>query len=138
MDEMLMRVWENLVGRVNGPMHFRLLLQPTMAAIFAIRAGMKDAREGRPAYFWSILAEPSQARKMITEGWQDVAKVFMMAMIIDAVYQLFVLRWFYPLEALIVAIVLAIVPYLLIRGPVNRIARLGARPGPRSGASTTR
>lgn len=133
-----MRVWENLVGRVNGPMHFRLLLQPTMAAIFAIRAGMKDAREGRPAYFWSILAEPSQARKMITEGWQDVAKVFMMAMIIDAVYQLFVLRWFYPLEALIVAIVLAIVPYLLIRGPVNRIARLGARPGPRSGASTTR
>jgi hypothetical protein len=137
MDEMLMRVWENLVGRVNGPMHFRLLLQPTMAAIFAIRAGMKDAREGRPAYFWSILAEPS-ARKMITEGWQDVAKVFMMAMIIDAVYQLFVLRWFYPLDALIVAIVLAIVPYLLIRGPVNRIARLGARPGPRSGASTTR
>jgi hypothetical protein len=29
----------------------------------------------------------------------------------------------YPEEALIVAICLALLPYLLLRGPVNRIAR---------------
>jgi len=41
----------------------------------------------------------------------------------DVIYQYLVFRWFYPGEAVIVAFVLAFVPYLLIRGPVNRIAR---------------
>jgi len=31
-------------------------------------------------------------------------------------------RWLYPSEALLVATVLAILPYLVVRGPVNRIA----------------
>jgi hypothetical protein len=134
MSEMLMRVWENLIDRVTGPMHFRLLLQPTMAAIFAIRAGIKDGREGRPAYLWSMFTNPADAKYLIRDGWKDIAKVFMMAMIIDAIYQLIELRWFYPLEALIVAVVLAIIPYLLLRGPANRIARLGGQPSSRTGA----
>ena len=46
-----------------------------------------------------------------------------MAVIMDLVYEGVVGRWFYPLETLIVAVVLAIVPYLVVRGPVNRIAR---------------
>jgi hypothetical protein len=46
----------------------------------------------------------------------------------DLIYQAIVLRWFYPLQALIVAIVLALLPYILLRGPVNRIARLLRRP----------
>ena len=50
-------------------------------------------------------------------------KVFIMAVLIDAVYQYIELSWFYPGEALIVAFILAFIPYLLIRGPVNRIAR---------------
>jgi hypothetical protein len=52
-----------------------------------------------------------------------VAKVFIMAVVIDFIYQLIVFRWFYPGQAVIVAVVLAIVPFLLIRGPVNRIVR---------------
>jgi hypothetical protein len=51
MENVLARVWENLAGRVGGTLTFRLILQPTMAAILAIRAGLKDAREVRPAYF---------------------------------------------------------------------------------------
>ena len=42
----------------------------------------------------------------------------------DAIYQLKVFGTFYPGEAVIIALVLAFVPYLLIRGPVARIARL--------------
>jgi len=45
-----------------------------------------------------------------------------LAIIMDTIYQLIVLRWLYPLELVIVAILLAVVPYLLIRGPVNRVA----------------
>jgi hypothetical protein len=46
-----------------------------------------------------------------------------MAMIIDGIYQLIVQRWIYPVEILIVAFLLAVVPYVLIRGPVNRLVR---------------
>ncbi len=56
-----------------------------------------------------------------------MVKVFIMAVLIDAVYQYVELAWFYPGEALITAFVLAFVPYLLIRGPVNRIARMKAK-----------
>lgn len=122
-----MRVWDNLIGRVGGPLTFRLILQPAVAAIFAILAGLKDAREGRPAYFWTILVNPTDRRALLREGWRAVAKVFVLAVVIDAVYQFIVLRWFYPGEALIVAFLLAFVPYLLIRGPVNRIARHWSR-----------
>jgi hypothetical protein len=123
MEEMLSRFWGDLMARVGGPMTFRLILQPIMAAIFAFRGGLKDAREGRPAYFWAIFADPAQRREMLRDGWKSVGRVFIFAIVMDGIYQFIVLRWFYPLEALIVAIVLAICPYLLIRGPVNRIAR---------------
>jgi hypothetical protein len=41
----------------------------------------------------------------------------------DLVYQIIVFRRIYPVEALLVAAMLTFIPYLLIRGPVNRIAR---------------
>jgi hypothetical protein len=46
MNDILVRIWENLGGRVGGPMSFRLRLQPAVAALLAIRAGMQDARTG--------------------------------------------------------------------------------------------
>ena len=54
-------------------------------------------------------------------------RIFILAIVIDAIYQYIVRRWFYPVEALITAFILAFVPYLLIRGPVNRIARARRR-----------
>jgi len=122
MEDVLARIWENLGGRIGGPLSFRLILQPAMAAFFAIRAGMKDARIGRPAYFWTILTNPDDRRALLHEGWKDVMKVFILALVLDVVYQVIVFGWLYPLEMLIVAVLLACVPYLLIRGPVNRIA----------------
>ena len=124
MEDLFTRLWENLIGRIGGPMSFRLILQPAMAIFFAVRDGLKDARTGRPAYFWSLFTEPAHRREFLHEGWKAVARVFIFALLMDAVYQFIVLRWFYPGEALIVAFILAFLPYLAIRGPVNRIARL--------------
>lgn len=104
-------------------MTFRIVLQPMMAALLAIRAGLKDAREGRPPYLWTILKDPEARTGLIREGWKATARVFVLAVIMDIIYQLIVQRWIYPSEVVIVAIVLAIVPYVLIRGPVTRIAR---------------
>jgi hypothetical protein len=121
--QILSRLWVNLIGRIGGPLTFRLVLQPTMAAFFALRAGWKDARENRVPYGWVILSDPNHRRELLHEGWKDVAKVFLVAIVIDFVYQIIELRWFYPEEAVIVATLLALMPYLLLRGPANRIAR---------------
>jgi hypothetical protein len=120
---MLGRIWANLIGRIGGPLTFRLVLQPTVAIFFALRAGWKDAREGRAPYGWLILSDPIHRRDLLHEGWRDVGKVFVVAVIIDLVYQIIELRWFYPEEAMIVAATLALIPYLLLRGPANRMAR---------------
>ena len=50
----------------------------------------------------------------------DVCKIFVVAAVLDVICQLISLA--HPGEALLVATVLAIVPYLVVRGPVNRIA----------------
>lgn len=123
MGDMLVRLAKNLTGRIGGPLTLRLILQPAVAATFAIRAGINDAREGRIPYGWAIFLDPVNRRELIREGFKDVAKVFVIAIVIDLVYQIMELRWFYPEEALIVATFLALLPYLLIRGPTNRIAR---------------
>ena len=123
MEETILRGWAGLMDRIGGPMTFRLILQPTMAALLALRAGLKDAREGRPPYFWTLLTDPSQRVSLLREGWQSIARVFLLAVVMDLIYEWVMGRPFYPLETLIVAIVLAVLPYLLLRGPINRIAR---------------
>jgi len=123
MQETLTRVWENLGDRITGPMAFRLILQPTIASIVAIRAGWRDAQEGRPPYFWGVLSDPAHRRDLLRQGWKDVGKVFLLAIVLDVVYQLIVAKWVYPFETLIVAIALAFLPYLLLRGLVTRLVR---------------
>jgi hypothetical protein len=123
MEELIVRVWEGLVNRIGGPMTFRLILQPTMAALLALRAGLKDAREGRPPYLWTVLTDPAQRVYLLREGWRSVARVFILAVVMDLIYGWVISRPFYPFETLIVAVMLAVVPYVVLRGPINRIAR---------------
>ena len=66
--------------------------------------------------------DKGERKSMLKDGWKSIGKVFILAIVLDVVYQLIEHRWtVYPGEAVLVAIILAIVPYLLIRGPVNRI-----------------
>lgn len=123
MEEIWMRFVENLNDRVSGPMKFRLLLQPAMAAFFAIRAGLNDARTGKPPYFWSLVTDPAHRIDMLNDGWKSIGKVFILALLLDVIYQVIVLKFVYPGEAIYVAFVLAILPYLILRGLVTRIAR---------------
>jgi hypothetical protein len=120
MQELATRVFENMLSRVDGPMHFRLIFQPLMAVLFATRDGIKDAKEGRAPYFWSLFTSPGHRREIVRSGWKSVGKIFILALILDAIYQVWQFHWFYPGEATLVAIFLAIIPYLLIRGPVDR------------------
>lgn len=123
MEDFLARLWDEFVGRASGPMKMRLILQPIMATLLAIRAGVHDARAGRPLYFWSIFTHRVHRRDILRDGWKDMGKVFIIAVVIDGIYQVIVFRWLYPAQALIVAVILAILPYLIVRGVLNRIAR---------------
>jgi hypothetical protein len=123
MEDIWTRIIENLGDRVSGPMKLRIFLQPTMASIFAIIAGLKDARAGKPAYFWALLTHPAERASRLKDGWKSVGKVFVFALALDVVYQVIVQRFVYPGEALFVAFLLAIVPYLILRGLVTRLAR---------------
>ena len=123
MEEILTRAWTDLLGRSAGLMSFRIVLQPTVAIGLAIRAGLVDAREGRPPFLWNIRSSPGRRRELLRTGWKDVGTVFAVALILDSIYQVIVHSAIYPLELLITATVLALVPYALIRGPVTRIAR---------------
>ena len=122
-QEILTRFWDQLIAQPSGPLAFRLILQPVMAAILAVLDGLKDARTGRPPFLRTILSDPSQRGAYLREGLKRVGRVIVFAFVMDAIYQYLVLRRFYPGEALVTVFVLAVLPYLLIRGPVDRIMR---------------
>lgn len=123
MDDMFTRVFEDIFARLDGPLHFRFFLQPGMAIFLAIRDGLKDGREGKPPFFWSLFTDPAHRRERVRNGWKSISKVFIIAILLDVVYQIIVLRWFYPFETLLVAVLLALLPYILLRGIVNRVVR---------------
>jgi hypothetical protein len=124
------RIWRQLIERTDAPMRFRFILQPLMAAIAAILAGLKDARMGRSPYFWTLLRNPRERIERLNEGLNATARIILLGLVMDAIYQIIVLKRFYPAEAVIVALLFAFVPYVIIRGPVVRIERrwLGGAP----------
>jgi hypothetical protein len=127
--EVRQRVWQNVLDRPTGPMTFRFILQPCMAAIAAWRDGVNDAKLGRAPYFWTVLTNSSERGGRLREGLFATARIILLGLCMDAIYQAIVLKTFYPGEAVIVALALAFLPYLLLRGPVARIARRWRREG---------
>ena len=103
----LERFWNDLTARPGGPMTFRFILQPTMAAIAALRDGRKDARLGRAPYFWALVHEPEERAARLSEGVIATARIVLLGLGMDAIYQYEVLKTFYPAEAVLVALLLA-------------------------------
>jgi len=114
----------DFIARFDGPLHFRLFVQPLMAILFAVRDGRRDAREGRGAYLWAILTDPAERRYLLESGWKGISKVLVLAFALDVVYQFVEWHGLKPLQALLTATVLALIPYALLRGPINRLVRM--------------
>ena len=122
MEDFFARVWSDLVARPDGPMKVRIILQPLIASVFAIRAGLKDAREQRPPFLWALAFKPEHRSELLRSAWKDIGKVIIAAIILDVIYQFIASGTIYLGEAVIVAIVLAIIPYSLVRPVVMRVA----------------
>lgn len=123
MMDLIVRGWEELVARETGPLHARFLLQPLVASMIAVRAGWRDARVRRKFFFWKLVEDSADRPILLGELRRDVGKLFLVATALDIIYQAIVLRWFYPIQTLIVAVLLAILPYLVMRGLANRTLR---------------
>jgi hypothetical protein len=122
--EMLSHRGEHLLGRFGGPLNFRLVVMPLMVTFLAIRAHRRDVRDGKGTFLWAFFKSPTERRRLLRSGLRDFGKVFVVACVIDTTYQILVLKSFYPGEMLVVAVVCAIVPYFLVRGPITRLAQM--------------
>jgi len=113
----------DLIGRLYGHFSFRFVLQPIMAAIFAVRYGVEDAKRGRPAYFWRVVANPAERGELLREGFHHMLRVIVLGTVMELLYEVIVFKAIQPLQLVVVVLGLAFVPYVILRGPVNRIAR---------------
>ncbi|WP_303746500.1 hypothetical protein [Stenotrophomonas pigmentata] len=106
-------------------MTFRFFLQPTMAFLAALHDGIKDAKLGRSPYMVGLMSSPHNERvQSIREGVTAVTRVLLLGVAMDVIYQFKVFGAFkYPLETFVISVLLAFIPYLLLRGPVARVAR---------------
>ncbi len=121
--EVRARLWQNLFERPDGPMVFRFFLQPTMAAIAAWRDGLDDARSGRSPFFVGALTDPAQRTVRLNEALVATARIILLGLVMDGIYQAIEFKAFHPAEAVIIALVLAFLPYLVLRGLIARGAR---------------
>ena len=122
--EFFLDLWQMLIGRVDGPMTIRLIMQPVVASALAFRAALKDAECGHSPYLWSIYSNPASRNALLRHGWKNVRNVFVMAVVLDLIYQIVELHRMSVGQAMIVATVLAIVPYVLVRGPASRLVSM--------------
>lgn len=121
--EVHQRFWNDIFGRLHGPMTFRFVLQPTMALIAALPAGIADAKTGRHGFFWEARHHPGEQTGRLREGLIAAARIVLLGLSMDVIYQHRVFERFYPVEALMMALLLALVPYFIFRAIVERIAR---------------
>lgn len=119
----VVRFYTDLAGRADGPMTFRFVLQPTMALLMAIRDGVKDAHAGRAPYFWTIVNDPQRRRASLNEGLKACARILLLGVVMEVIYQYRVFGTFHVLEAVNFILLLCFLPYLIMRGPINRLVR---------------
>lgn len=115
--------WHDIGARFGGPMTFRFFLQPIMALIAALPDGINDAKQGRSGFFWAAWGNPEAKTGRLREGLISVARIILLGISMDVIYQLRVFDRFFPVEALVMAILLAVIPYFLFRGIIERVAR---------------
>jgi hypothetical protein len=117
------RIWQNLLDRPGGELAFRFLLQPSMAALAALRAGIADAHAGRAPFLWALITGSQQRAGLLDEALIATARIMLLGLVMDLIYQVIVFDDFHPAEAVIVVLGLAFLPYVLMRGLVTRVAR---------------
>ena len=69
------------------------------------------------------LTDPAQRTVRLNEALVATARIILLGLVMDGIYQAIEFNYFHPAEAVIIALVLAFLPYLLLRGLFARAAR---------------
>jgi hypothetical protein len=128
MEWSIQQVFDELIVRVReGPMQFRFILQPAMAAALGIRDGLADCRAGAPPLLTTLFS-----RGFGGMPWKKLllrlCTPILVATAIDAVVQVLMFGHVRPLSALIVGTTLMAFPYCGARGLSNRLRMRPGRP----------
>jgi len=60
---------------------------------------------------------------LLREGWKAVARMIGLGVAMDLIYQVMVFRSVRLFQLVVIVLALAFLPYLVLRGPINRITR---------------
>ena len=123
--------FDDLPQRLTGPGRLRFILQPLVAVLLGCRDGLGDARAGRPAYLWGLLAGEGNRRDMARSAFASIRVLVAMGIVLDAVAQALIYREVHPGAALVIGPVLICLPYAIARALANRAVRLARRLGGR-------
>ena len=104
-------------------MTFRFYLQPRWRARGAPRRHQGRAARTQVVLLDGVLARRRGTAGRLREGLISTARIVLLGLSMDVIYQFKVLDRFYPAEALMMAILLAVIPYFIFRWIVERIAR---------------
>ena len=115
---------EDLPKRLTGPGRFRFVLQPAVAILLGVRAGIADARAGRMPYLLSMFFDGEHRIALMKEALSQLSTLIAMSVLLDVVSQFLILGQIFPGPALIVGPVLIATPYTLSRALANRAARV--------------
>ena len=69
------------------------------------------------------LQQHHERRTLIAEAIRATSRIMGLGVVMDVIYQVMVFRTIRPLELVTIVLFLAFLPYLLLRGPINRLLR---------------
>lgn len=73
--------------------------------------------------FVTVLTDPAKRAGRLQEAVIATARIMLLGLIMDGIYQFIVLKTFHPAEAVIISLLLAFLPYVVLRGLIARVAR---------------
>jgi hypothetical protein len=126
MPNYLIGIWENLLERTTGALILRFLLGPLISILAAVKFAKRDIKKQYPPYLYRFLATSRQRKVLKRQHRSDTFRLFLFSTSIDISYQIIavdivgVKMLFKPLESVLVAMVLTVIPYLFIRRIVYR------------------
>jgi hypothetical protein len=123
LTDLVDRFWDEILARPSGPLAFRFVLQPLVAVYLASRDGWRDAKNNREPYLWTILHDPQNRRPRLREGMTSTMRLLVVTAAMDLLYQALRLGAVRPMETVFITFILAVIPYLVVRGPAARIGR---------------
>jgi di/tricarboxylate transporter len=117
-------LWEAIVRELtSGRGQFRLLLLLAVALILGIRAGIADAREGTLPFARRLREAHEPRAELLKDLVKRALNPLALAFILDVILQRLTLGYVRPLTAIIVGAVLAWLPFVIVRGVMNRFWR---------------